>query len=184
MIGRLYVGIGSNLGDRLANLRSAADALAGVPGVSIERRSHIWETRPLGPGSGSFLNAAVELRCEDLAPIDLLAHTLAIERRHGRERRVRWGDRTLDLDLLCGFDEHGGELVVAVAGLTLPHPELGARDFVLQPLVDIDPALVISGRSCADRLAALADDQRTILRRLELGLATGDGSATVRPTGG
>ena len=130
------------------------------------------------------MNAAVELRCTGMAPTDLLAHMLAIERHHGRERRVRWGDRTLDLDLLCGFDDDGGELVVAVAGLTLPHPELGARDFVLQPLVDIDPSMVIAGRSCADRLAALADDQRTVMRRLELGLASGEGSATVRPTGG
>lgn len=181
---RLYVGIGSNLGDRLANLRSAANEIAALPGVTLERRSHIWETRPLGPGSGAFLNAAVELHCIDLAPIDLLAHTLEIERRHGRERRVRWGDRTLDLDLLCGFADDGGELVIAIAGLTLPHPELGARDFVLQPLVDIDPALVIAGRSCADRLAALADEQRTVLRRLEVGLAADDGSATVRPPGG
>jgi 2-amino-4-hydroxy-6-hydroxymethyldihydropteridine diphosphokinase len=181
---RLFVGIGSNLGDRLANLRSATNALATLPGITLLRRSHVWETKPLGPGSGPFLNAAVELRCVGMHPLELLTQTLEIERAHGRERRERWGDRTLDLDLLCGFDEHGGELVVAVPGLTLPHPELGARDFVLQPLVDIDPPMQIGGRSCADRLAALAGEQRTVLRRFELGLASGDGSATVRPTGG
>lgn len=181
---RVFVGIGSNLGDRLAELRSAASALAALPGVTLHARSHIWETRPLGPGSGPFLNAAVELCCTNLAPIDLLAHTLEIERQHGRERRQRWGDRTLDLDLLCGFADDGGELVIAVASLTLPHPELGARDFVLQPLVDIDPTLVIGGRTCADRLAALAEADRTVLRKLEVGLAEADASATVPPTGG
>jgi 2-amino-4-hydroxy-6-hydroxymethyldihydropteridine diphosphokinase len=183
-VSRLFVAIGSNLGDRLANLRSAAEALAALPGVTLERCSHVWETKPLGPGNGPFLNAAVMLRCVDVRPIELLARMLEIERSHGRERRERWGDRTLDLDLLCGFGEDGGELVVDVPGLTLPHPELGARDFVLQPLVDIDPELVIGGRSCAELLAALSEDQRTLLRRLELELATASPSANVRPTGG
>jgi 2-amino-4-hydroxy-6-hydroxymethyldihydropteridine diphosphokinase len=180
---RLFVGIGSNLGDRLGHLRAAVDALAGLPGVTIGRRSDVWETRPLGPGSGPFLNAAVELACTGASPVELLEQLLEIEHRHGRERRERWGDRTLDLDLLCGFADHGGELVVETPGLRLPHPELGARDFVLQPLVDIDPDLRIGGRTCAERLAALVVEERTLLRRVS-DLAGGDGSATVQRTGG
>jgi 2-amino-4-hydroxy-6-hydroxymethyldihydropteridine diphosphokinase len=178
------VGIGCNLGDRLASMRSAVEALAALPGVMLGPVSHVWETRPLGPGSGPFLNAAVELLCARVEPADLLARMLEIERAHGRERRERWGDRTLDLDLLCGFADDGGELVLAVPGLSLPHPELGARDFVLQPLVDIDPSMVIGGRSCAELLAALADGDRTVLRRVVVGLASGEASATVRRTGG
>lgn len=181
---RVYVGLGSNLGDRLANLRAAVEALAGLPGVTLGRRSQVWETRPLGPGTGPFLNAAVELLVEGVAPIDLLGHLLEIERAHGRERRERWGDRTLDLDLLCGYAEDGVELASDVAGLTLPHPGVGARDFVLRPLVDIDPALPIRGRTASEWLAALPDEDRTLLRRVEGELAGGEGSATVRRPGG
>jgi 2-amino-4-hydroxy-6-hydroxymethyldihydropteridine diphosphokinase len=180
---RLFVGIGSNLGDRVAYVRAAVGDLVALPGVAMGRCSDVWETRPLGPGSGPFLNAAVELICAGVEPAELLGQLLEIERRHGRERRERWGDRTLDLDLLCGFAEDGGELVVDAPGLRLPHPELGARDFVLQPLVDIDPDLRIGGRTCAERLAGLGVEQRTLLRRVS-GLADAEGSATVRRTGG
>lgn len=164
---RYYVGIGSNLGDRLASLRCAAAELAALPKVSLGRRSGVWETRPLGPGTGPFLNAAVELHVHDAAPLWLLEQLLAIERRHGRLRRERWGDRTLDLDLLCGFADDGSELTLDIPGLTLPHPELGARDFALRPLVDIDPSLRVGGQTCVDRLNALADADRTLLRRLD-----------------
>lgn len=176
---RFFVAIGSNLGDRLASIRFAVEALAALPGVIVGRRSHVWETRPLGPGTGPFLNAAVELIGEP-EPIALLRELLEIERRHGRERRERWGDRTLDLDLVCGYDQAGGELVLDVPGLTLPHPRFGARDFVLQPLVDIDPGLRIRGRACADWLAEVPDEERTVLGRL----ADDEASATVRPPGG
>jgi 2-amino-4-hydroxy-6-hydroxymethyldihydropteridine diphosphokinase len=164
-VSRYYVGIGSNLGDRLARLHAAVEALAEIPGVTLGRCSGVWETRPMGPGTGPFLNAAVELSYTLAGPDRLLEQLLEIERHHGRLRRERWGDRTLDLDLLCGYADDSGEIIADLPGLTLPHPELGARDFVLQPLVDIDPTLAIHGRSCADRLAALADEDRTLLRR-------------------
>ncbi|MFO7561106.1 MAG: 2-amino-4-hydroxy-6-hydroxymethyldihydropteridine diphosphokinase [Enhygromyxa sp.] len=196
---RFYVGLGSNLGDRLATLRSAVAALAALPGVTLARCSSIWETRPLGPGTGPFCNAAVELLCEGVSATELLAALLEIERAHGRQRRERWGDRTLDLDLLCGYADDRGELgdlvelvelVIDVAGLTLPHPGVGARDFVLQPLVDIDPELEIRGRTVGDWLAALPPEERTLLGRLdgELGeglvLPDSGPSATVRRPGG
>jgi 2-amino-4-hydroxy-6-hydroxymethyldihydropteridine diphosphokinase len=151
-------------------LRSAVEAIAAIPDATLGRSSAVWETRPVGPGSGPFLNAAIELVCEQTQAPELLEHLLGIERQHGRFRRKRWGDRTLDLDVLVGFELHPddpAELVLDRPGLTLPHPELGGRDFVLRPLLDIDPNLVISGRRCADLLAALPEDQRTLMRRLD-----------------
>ncbi|PRQ08231.1 2-amino-4-hydroxy-6-hydroxymethyldihydropteridine diphosphokinase [Enhygromyxa salina] len=164
-IARYLVGIGSNLGDRQGSLRAAAAELAALADVTLTARSGVWETRPLGPGLGAFLNAAVELHTP-IPAATLLDHLLTVERRHGRVRRERWGDRTLDLDLLCGFDPDGRELILDTPSLTLPHPELGRRDFVLQPLLDIDPTLRVAGRSCVELLANLDDDQRTLLRRL------------------
>jgi 2-amino-4-hydroxy-6-hydroxymethyldihydropteridine diphosphokinase len=163
---RYFVGVGCNLGDRLATLRSAIDDLGAIPGVQLRGRSAVWETRPLGPGSGPFLNAAVEL-CSEHEPERLLAALREIEVRHGRVRRERWGDRTLDLDLLCAFDDDGREIIRDTATLTLPHPGVGERDFVLRPLLDIDAGLVVGGRNCADLLVGLTDNQRTILRRVE-----------------
>ena len=128
--------------------------------------SAIWETSPLGPGSGPFLNAAVEL-VGALEPEALLQRLRAIEILHGRIRRVRWGDRTLDLDLLCAFTDDGHEVVCDTDAVTLPHPGVNERDFVLQPLLDIDPQLRVRGVGCAERLAALTDDQRTLLRRVD-----------------
>jgi 2-amino-4-hydroxy-6-hydroxymethyldihydropteridine diphosphokinase len=164
-VSRYFIGLGSNLGDRLANLRSAAAALAAAPRLSLGGSSGIWETRPVGPGTGPFLNAALELRYAG-PTLELLELLLEIERVHGRLRRERWGDRTLDLDLLCGYADTGAELELELPGLRLPHPRLAARDFVLRPLADIDPSLLIAGQPCDERLAALAEDQRTLLRRL------------------
>lgn len=164
---RVFVGLGSNLGDRLATLRSAVEALAALPGVHLRRCSSAWETHPMGPGSGPFLNAAVELECT-LSVEELLTRILAIELQAGRVRRERWGDRTLDLDLLCAFDPQGSELRRDDGDrLILPHPGHRARDFVLQPLLELEPTLEIDGRSCAALLEALPVGERTIMRRLD-----------------
>jgi 2-amino-4-hydroxy-6-hydroxymethyldihydropteridine diphosphokinase len=178
---RYFIGLGSNLGDRLASLRAAAAELAGFDDVEIVAHSGVWETRPLGPGVGAFLNAAVELHAVISADV-LLERLLGIERRHGRIRRERWGDRTLDLDLLCGFElPTGRERILDTPSLSLPHPQLEQRDFVLQPLLDIDPTLVVGGRRCAELLVALDDSARTLLRRLpEDLLADGTGSTRTR----
>lgn len=162
---RYFVGLGSNIGDRLGTVRSAIEEIGRISGVELGKRSHVWETRPMGPGSGPFVNAAVEVVCE-LEPRELLERLREIEIRHGRVRRERWGDRTLDLDLLCGFADDGRELVCEDPGLTLPHPGVLERDFVLQPLLDIDARLRVGGASCAETLAALPENGRTLLRRL------------------
>ena len=131
-----YVGLGSNLGDREATLRAAIAALPGVVAVSELR-----ETDPVGvTEQPAFLNGAVALET-DLSPRELLETLLAVERELGRQRRERWGPRTIDLDLLV----YGSE-TVDEPGLTVPHPRLHERRFALDPLAEIAPRLVIPGR--------------------------------------
>ena len=143
---RAYVGVGSNLGDREALVRAAVEALPGVVAVSALR-----ETDPVGEvEQPRFLNGAVALETE-LPPRELLDLLLAVERRLGRERRERWGPRTIDLDLLLYGDE-----TIDEPGLTVPHPRLHERRFALEPLLDLDPELAIPGRGrVADLLAGL-----------------------------
>jgi 2-amino-4-hydroxy-6-hydroxymethyldihydropteridine diphosphokinase len=159
-----YVGLGSNLGDRAATLRAAVeDIRAGaLAATELLRCSPVCETRPLGPSTHPYLNAAVELRTR-LAPAELLAGLLALEARHGRVRRERWAARTLDLDLLV-MTAGGRSLRVNAPGLVLPHPELARRDFVLAPLAALRPDLrPDDGPTVAALLAALPDADRTIL---------------------
>jgi 2-amino-4-hydroxy-6-hydroxymethyldihydropteridine diphosphokinase len=129
-----YIAFGSNLGDRALNLRAAADDLDRSPGVAIRRLSSLFETEPVGgPPQGPFLNAAAEV-ATGLPARGLLELLVSIERRHGRVRGVRWGPRTLDLDLLLY-----GHLVCKENGLTLPHPRMHERLFVLDPLCEVAP---------------------------------------------
>lgn len=135
---RAYIGIGSNLGPRHALIHAGVRALGRVPGVRIVRLSSIIETDPVGPpGQGPYLNAAAELETT-LDPHALLDAMLAVERAHGRNRSSgeRWGPRTLDLDLLI-YDG----LTIDEPGLTLPHPRMRERPFVLGPLSEIAPQL-------------------------------------------
>ena len=144
---RAYVGVGANLGDREATIRAALDALPGVVGVSELR-----ETEPVGVvDQPPFLNGAVVLETE-LSARELLETLLAIERDLGRERRERWGPRTIDLDLLLYGDE-----TIDEPGLTVPHPRLHERRFVLEPLLDLDPELEIPGRGRVENLLAELD---------------------------
>lgn len=137
--GRTFdLGLGSNLGDRLANLRYAVEALREA-GIEIVAASPVYETRAVGgPPQGPFLNAVVSVHT-DLSPRDLLALTQEIETGAGRVRTVRWGPRTLDIDLLRSAD-----LVYRTDTLTIPHPRMSARAFVLVPLADVDPTVDLS----------------------------------------
>lgn len=170
---RAYVGLGGNLGDRLETLRSAVRALGEVRGTRVVAASAVYETRPVGPSIEPFLNAAVELRTR-LSPEALLEELLGIEARHGRERRLRWDARTLDLDLLVYLRRGSGStestwevLRMREDGLTLPHPRIGERDFVLVPLRDLlGGAAEVNGRGIEGWLAGLAEEERTILRRV------------------
>lgn len=156
---RVFVGLGSNLGERLTILRSAVTMIAALPGYSLVACSSAHATRPLGPGTGPFLNAALELCHASAAEVDpeaLLDALLRIEQAHGRVRRERWGDRTLDLDLLALLVD-GRELAWASARLSLPHPGLLERDFVLAPLLELDAELAFAGTRCADALARVRE---------------------------
>lgn len=163
----VYIGLGSNLGDRLGILRAATRLLreGAVPGTVLVHCSPVYETRPLGPSMGAYLNAVAELRTVAEPPA-LLAALLELELRHGRVRRERWASRTLDLDLLVWEGERG---MVELAGsaLRLPHPELEHRDFVLAPLAALSPGLRPRGAATVvELLAALGPDERTIVAQL------------------
>jgi 2-amino-4-hydroxy-6-hydroxymethyldihydropteridine diphosphokinase len=163
----VYIGLGSNLGDRLGTLQAAARLLrdGAVPGTVLVRCSPVYETRPLGPSIGAYLNAVAELRTV-AEPTALLAALLELELRHGRTRRERWASRTLDLDVLVWEGERG---MVELEGppLRLPHPELERRDFVLAPLVALAPELRPRGAaSVTELLAALGPAERTIVAQL------------------
>jgi 2-amino-4-hydroxy-6-hydroxymethyldihydropteridine diphosphokinase len=142
-----YIGLGSNLGDREENLRGALERLNELGRVRV---SSFRETEPVGvTDQPRFVNAAAELET-DLSPQDLLARLLEIERDLGRDRarERRWGPRTIDLDLLLYGDQ-----VLDEPGLTVPHPRLDERRFVLEPLHELAPELSLpDGRRVVDLL--------------------------------
>lgn len=152
---RAYVALGSNLGDSKQHLLDAIEALAALPGTQVIARSRIYRTPPWGKlDQPDFLNAVVVLET-GLEPHDLLDALLNIERVAGRERNgERWGPRTLDLDLL-----HVAGKTVNSERLTLPHPHIADRAFVLLPLHDVAPELDIPGRGKVVDLLRAVDIQ-------------------------
>ncbi|HEX9052123.1 MAG TPA: 2-amino-4-hydroxy-6-hydroxymethyldihydropteridine diphosphokinase [Anaeromyxobacter sp.] len=147
---RVYVGVGSNLGDRWARLALAARALRAEPRVALLRASRVWDAAPLGPPQPRYLNAVLEVEALGAAPA-LLRVLQRIEREGGRRRTpVRWSARTLDLDVLLFGDE-----VIRTPRLVVPHPGLVSRRFVLAPLAELCPDRVVpgTGRTVAQLLA-------------------------------
>jgi 2-amino-4-hydroxy-6-hydroxymethyldihydropteridine diphosphokinase len=145
-----YVAFGANLGEPAATLRAAAVALGRRPGVALVAGSPVYRTRPIGPpGQPDYANAVGRVETT-LAAEELLDVLLAVEAGFGRVRDVRWGPRTLDLDLIWYAGEERAD-----ERLTLPHPRAHEREFVLRPLADLDPGLVLRGRPVADWLAGL-----------------------------
>ena len=130
-----FIGLGANLGDRSATLSAALDRLDRVEGIRVVTRSSFHETAPVGGPAGQpmYLNAAAKLETT-LEPHALLSVLQQIELEFGRQRLERWGPRTLDLDLLL-YDS----LVIETPELTLPHPLMHERPFVLAPLAEIAP---------------------------------------------
>lgn len=135
---RAFLGLGSNVGDRWAHLRRAA---ADVP--DLVRTSPVYETEPVGgpSGQGRFLNAVAELETS-LEPHQLLAVCHRLEEAAGRVRTERHGPRTLDVDVLLVDDDGVGQIAVDEPDLTVPHPRMWERPFVLVPLADLAPDLV------------------------------------------
>jgi 2-amino-4-hydroxy-6-hydroxymethyldihydropteridine diphosphokinase len=145
---RAFVGLGANLGDREQTLRRAVELLGAEEGVDVVAVSALRETDPVGlVDQPRFLNGVAEIETR-LAPRELLETLLRLERELGRVRDgVRWGPRTVDLDLLVYGDEEIDE-----PGLHVPHPRLHERRFALEPLAELDSELVIPGRGTVSDL--------------------------------
>lgn len=149
--------MGSNVGDRSAHLDAAGAALRELPRTRVVAVSGALETAPWGPiAQGAYLNAAAVVET-DLSARELLAALQEIERSRGRDRskESRWGPRTLDLDLVLF-----GEAVIDEPGLSVPHPRMHEREFVLAPLARVAPDMVhpVLGKSLRELLAALSRD--------------------------
>ncbi|MCC3411148.1 MAG: 2-amino-4-hydroxy-6-hydroxymethyldihydropteridine diphosphokinase [Microcoleus sp. PH2017_29_MFU_D_A] len=127
------IALGSNLGDSLATLKSAIATLNNTPGIAVKSHSSWYQTAPVGPPQPDYINACAILEVT-LQPQQLLATLLEVEIKFNRIRREKWGPRTLDLDLLL-YDD----LILETPTLTLPHPRMTQRAFVLVPLVEIAP---------------------------------------------
>jgi 2-amino-4-hydroxy-6-hydroxymethyldihydropteridine diphosphokinase len=132
---RVFVGLGANLGDAAATVRQAFDDLAALPGTQMVARSSLYRSAPVDAQGPDFVNAVAELRTA-LEPVALLLALQAIEAGHDRQRPYRHAPRTLDLDLLLV-----GDRVIDTPSLNLPHPRLHQRAFVLEPLLELAPAL-------------------------------------------
>jgi 2-amino-4-hydroxy-6-hydroxymethyldihydropteridine diphosphokinase len=162
---RAVIALGSNLGNRLETLQGAVDALEDTPGVRIKAVSAVYETEGVGgpEGQPAYFNAVLVLRTT-LPPESLLERANAVEDAFGRVRTVRWGSRTLDVDILS----YEGVLRDAPE-LTLPHPRAHERAFVLAPWLDADPVAEIPGRgSVAELLKGV--DGTGVLRREDVSL--------------
>jgi 2-amino-4-hydroxy-6-hydroxymethyldihydropteridine diphosphokinase len=133
---RAYIGLGSNLDDRLSLLQRAVDLLAETPGIRVGRSSRVYETAAVGgPPQPDYLNAVIEVDT-DLPPEDLLRACIAIEERLGRQRGVRWGPRRIDIDVLTYGRQ---DISLEDPDLTIPHPLMHERGFVLIALAELDP---------------------------------------------
>ncbi len=149
---RAFLALGSNLGDRLANLRKAVSVLR-ESGCQTTGVSSVYETKPVGlTDQPDFLNAVIRIKTEH-SPKALLELCQAVELRLGRERTIKWGPRVIDLDILL-YDG----VTLDEPGLTIPHPRMLERAFVLVPLLEIDPEVEVSPSVSAARAAADVDD--------------------------
>lgn len=172
---QVVLALGSNLGDRLANLQAGIDLLTADPGITPVAVSAVFETSPFGgpevpemPDQPDYLNAVL-LAVSDLPALEILRRCQAAEQARGRVRAVRWGPRTLDIDIITYGDEISDD-----PRLTLPHPRAHERAFVLVPWRDVDPDGLLPGYGrVADLVARLATTMA--------GAAAGEAATTVRP---
>jgi 2-amino-4-hydroxy-6-hydroxymethyldihydropteridine diphosphokinase len=152
-----YIGLGSNLGHREKYITAALNALQNTRGIEVVKVSKLYETEPVGgpEGQSNYVNAAAHLRTT-LSPERLLEVCLEIEKSLARERAVHWGPRTIDLDVLC-YDQE----IIATPTLTLPHPLMHERAFVMEPLAEVAPELMhpVLERTVADILDLLRRDE-------------------------
>ena len=154
-----YIGFGSNIGDRLKHIQNAIDALSKTEGITLQEISSIYKTDPIGyEAQAEFLNGVAAIQTS-LSPLSLLQTLKDIETVIGRQHRIRWGPREIDLDILIY-----GNLCVQTEKLVIPHPEMHLRRFVLVPLAEIAPNLVhpIFQETIHTLLERLGDDKSVI----------------------
>jgi len=150
---RAYIAIGSNLGDPVAQANGAITALKQIPDIEVVAVSSLYSSTPMGPqNQPDYINAVVAIDTS-LSPLNLLDKTQAIELEHGRVRKdERWGPRTLDLDIILY-----GDLVHHCERLTVPHYGMKVREFVLYPLAEITPDLILPDNTTLQQLLAQVD---------------------------
>src|SRR5688572_27372389 len=147
-----FIALGSNLDDPPAHVRRAIADLARLPGTRVKRASALYGSAPVGyRAQPDFVNAVAEIETR-LAPRPLLEALLEIEKRHGRQRGVRNGPRTLDLDIALY-----GDRVVSEPGLVIPHPRMHERAFVIVPLAEVAPGQIVPGHGSVSRLMETID---------------------------
>lgn len=154
-----YIGFGSNIGDKFSYIQSAITALSEIEGITIQEISSLYETAPVGNvAQDDFLNGVVSIRTPH-SPHNLLYMLKQIEINVGREHRIRWGPREIDMDILI-YDD----LCMETPNLTIPHPEMRLRRFVLVPLAEIAPDLVhpVFNETIQTLLAHLEDDRSVV----------------------
>ena len=157
----VYIGFGSNIGDRLTHIRNAIHTLSKTEGITLQKISSIYTTDPVGyEEQAQFLNGAAAIQTT-LFPLSLL-HTLKdIETAIGRKHRIRWGPREIDLDILIY-----GDLCLQTEKLVIPHPEMHLRGFVLVPLVEIAPDLVHPiFQESIQTLCSRLEDGKSVLKK-------------------
>ncbi|AIS53243.1 2-amino-4-hydroxy-6-hydroxymethyldihydropteridine pyrophosphokinase FolK [Thermoanaerobacter kivui] len=151
---KVYLSLGSNLGDREENLKKAVYELSRWEGITLKKLSPIYETKPVGYlDQGMFLNIAAEVET-DIEPYDFLKVINEIEKKLKRERIIRWGPRTIDIDILLY-----GNISLSSEILTIPHPRMWERAFVLIPLNDINPAIKKGDVYISDLIEKLPDKE-------------------------
>ena len=154
-----YIGIGSNLGDKLNNCLKAAEQAKKIPGCGFQALSRFFRTEPVGvEGQAWYINGVIALRT-DISARDLLKALLAIEAHMGRERKEKWDSRAIDLDILL----YGGD-VIHEDGLKVPHPYMHLRRFVLVPMVQLAPDVIhpVLGQTMDELLEQLPEDGQAV----------------------
>jgi 2-amino-4-hydroxy-6-hydroxymethyldihydropteridine diphosphokinase len=164
MPGGVFIGLGSNLGDRRANIADALDRIRKLPGTRLLKESSLYESEPHGDAKTWFVNGAIEIDTEH-SPDNLLKKLKAIEAAMGRKRvkGKRWGSRIIDLDILFY-----GSLVLRKKTLKVPHPEIANRRFVLLPLSELAPQFIhpVLQMTVSDLLASVKDTKKVVLMPL------------------
>ena len=162
----VYIALGSNMDSPHSQLDSALEAIAQHPELQLIGVSSRYQTPPIGPQQPDFINAAAQLSTE-LSPLDLLDALQAIEQQQNRVRSIHWGPRTLDLDILLYSNVVGDSLVIESERLTIPHPRMAERAFVLVPLADLNPQLALPSGETVAQLLANCSQQGIV--KLEIG---------------